>query len=64
MRRLIKLTALVAVMVFWAAASYAADDFLSMFKDGKPMGQIRTFYIDRNYNKTYSANDRSGFARG
>jgi imipenem/basic amino acid-specific outer membrane pore len=48
-------------------ASFAADDLASAFKEGKASGQIRAFYITRDYEKRNNdagTPDRSGFALG
>lgn len=58
---------LVAVSMLATTASFAADDLASAFKDGKASGQIRAFYITRDYdsrNETATNKDRSGFALG
>lgn len=58
---------LVAVSMLATTASFAADDLASAFKDGKASGQIRAFYITRDYEKRNNdagTPDRSGFALG
>lgn len=57
MKRYIALSA-VAVSFFATASLNAADDLNSMFSEGKAGGQVRMFYIDREYqgsagNKTH-----------
>lgn len=51
MKRIIHLSFLASVIV---VNSMAADDLASMFKEGKASGQIRAFYVDRDYSG-YSA---------
>lgn len=46
MRHTVRLSLLASVMVLSASA---ADDLAGMFKDGKASGQLRAFYIDRDY---------------
>jgi len=46
MRHTVRLSLLASVMVLSASA---ADDLAGMFKEGKASGQIRAFYIDRDY---------------
>jgi imipenem/basic amino acid-specific outer membrane pore len=46
MKRIIHLSFLASVIV---VNSMAADDLASMFKEGKASGQIRAFYVDRDY---------------
>ncbi len=46
MKRLLYRSLLVSVMTL---NSHAADDLAGMFKEGKAGGQIRAFYIDRDY---------------
>ena len=47
--------------------SFAASDLEGAFKEGKTSGQIRAFYINRDYdkrNETATNKDKSGFALG
>lgn len=46
MRHTVRLSLLASVMVLSASA---ADDLAGMFKEGKASGQLRAFYIDRDY---------------
>lgn len=46
MRHTVRLSLLASVMVLSASA---ADDLAGMFKEGKASGQVRAFYIDRDY---------------
>ncbi|MDP1784360.1 MAG: OprD family outer membrane porin [Sulfuricurvum sp.] len=46
MRHTLRLSLLASVFVLNASA---ADDLASMFKEGKASGQIRAFYVDRDY---------------
>jgi len=46
MKRAIHLSFLASIIV---VNSMAADDLASMFKEGKASGQVRAFYIDRDY---------------
>ncbi|MDO9055309.1 MAG: OprD family outer membrane porin [Sulfuricurvum sp.] len=46
MRHTVRLSLLASMMVLSASA---ADDLAGMFKEGKASGQIRAFYIDRDY---------------
>jgi imipenem/basic amino acid-specific outer membrane pore len=63
---------LVAVSMLATTASFAADDLASAFKEGKASGQIRAFYITRDYtfaNSTGAStsntnSDRDGLALG
>ena len=48
MRKYLALSA-VTIGLLSSASLQAAEDLESMFKDGKVSGQIRTFYIDREY---------------
>jgi hypothetical protein len=57
----------VAASTVASIGSFAADDLTSAFKDGKASGQIRAFYITRDYDKRNNdagTPDRSGFALG
>lgn len=57
----------VAASTVASIGSFAADDLASAFKEGKASGQIRAFYINRDYdkrNETATNPDRSGFAIG
>ncbi len=56
-----------AVSILATTSSFAADDLASAFKEGKASGQIRAFYITRDYdsrNETATNKDRYGFAIG
>lgn len=60
---------LVAAMVVASTGSFAASDLASAFKEGKASGQIRAFYITRDYDKrnetpTNATQDRSAVALG
>lgn len=58
---------LVAAMVVASTGSFAASDLASAFKEGKASGQIRAFYITRDYDKRNNdagTVDRSGTALG
>ncbi len=57
---------LVAASTVATIGSFAADDLASAFKEGKVSGQIRAFYITRDYDKRNETTnpDRSGFAIG
>lgn len=46
MRHTVRLSLLASMMVLSASA---ADDLAGMFKEGKASGQVRAFYIDRDY---------------
>lgn len=46
MRHTVRLSLLASVLVL---NTHAADDLAGMFKEGKASGQIRAFYIDRDY---------------
>lgn len=46
MKRMLHLSFLASIIVMNAKA---ADDLASMFKEGKASGQIRVFYVDRDY---------------
>jgi len=46
MRGTVSLSLLASALVVNA---FAADDLVGMFKEGKASGQIRAFYIDRDY---------------
>ncbi|MDP3587989.1 MAG: OprD family outer membrane porin [Sulfuricurvum sp.] len=60
MKRIIHLSFLASVIV---VNSMAADDLASMFKEGKASGQIRAFYIDRDYSGGTTVH-RDGLAIG
>jgi imipenem/basic amino acid-specific outer membrane pore len=58
---------LVAVSMLATTGSFAADDLASAFKEGKASGQIRAFYITRDYdkrNETATTKDRAAVALG
>lgn len=63
---------LVAVSMLATTGSFAADDLASAFKEGKASGQIRAFYINRDYTFANSTGavtsnkdfDRDGLALG
>lgn len=55
---------LVAASIVASTGSFAASDLASAFKEGKASGQIRAFYINRDYAKTSTAQDRDAFAIG
>ncbi len=58
---------LVAVSMLATTASFAADDLAGAFKEGKASGQIRAFYITRDYdkrNESATTKDRAAFALG
>jgi len=57
-----KKLALATLIAGMATQSFAATDLESAFKEAKLLGQIRAFYIDRNYES--GGNDRSAFAIG
>jgi hypothetical protein len=57
----------VAASTVASIGSFAADDLASAFKEGKASGQIRAFYITRDYENRLAGNaplDRSGVALG
>jgi imipenem/basic amino acid-specific outer membrane pore len=60
MRGTVSLSLLASALVVNAMA---ADDLAGMFKEGKVSGQIRAFYIDRDYSGTPSIH-RNGFTLG
>lgn len=58
---------IVAASTVASIGSFAADDLASAFKDGKASGQIRAFYINRDYdkrNESATLKDRAAFAIG
>lgn len=60
---------LVAASIVASTGSFAASDLASAFKEGKASGQIRAFYITRDYDKrnetpTNATQDRSALALG
>jgi imipenem/basic amino acid-specific outer membrane pore len=58
---------LVAISALSITSSFAADSLEGMFKEGKVTGQIRAFYIDRDYVSDYNSKvtpDRAAFALG
>jgi imipenem/basic amino acid-specific outer membrane pore len=63
---------LAAVSILATTGSFAADDLASAFKEGKASGQIRAFYINRDYTFANSSgvatsnknSDRDGLALG
>ena len=57
----------VAASTVASIGSFAADDLASAFKEGKASGQIRAFYINRDYdkrNESATVKDRAAFAVG
>ena len=61
MKRNIVLSVAVAAMT---SSLYAVDDLSSMFTEGKASGQVRLFYIDRDYSGFTGAKHRNGTAIG
>ena len=61
MKRNIVLSVAVAALT---SSLYAVDDLSSMFTEGKTSGQVRLFYIDRDYSGFDGAKHRNGTAMG